>query len=357
MDYAARRQRALHSLEEPHLDALLITRMTNIRYLTGFSGSTAMLILGPEPTLIADFRYRSQIEREVEGLTVRMVDSVMELWPEVERLLRVPANRRVGFEAAFLPAERYLALSARDGVEWVPTTGAVEGLRHVKDAEEVAALREAMRITDGAMSDALGAIAPGATELHVSGVIELSQRDRGGEHSASDILVSSGARTALPHGTPTSRTLAADEPVMVDLGTVVQGYLGDLTRTVHIGPAPAEFKEIYAIVLEAQHRALDAIAPGKSGKEIDAVAREHITAAGHGERFGHSLGHGIGLDNHESVMLSPYSVMILEPGMVTTVEPGIYLPGFGGVRIEDTVVITEDGYDNLTSSPKELLEL
>jgi Xaa-Pro aminopeptidase len=357
MDYAGRRSRALRAMEEQGLDALLVTRMTNIRYLTGFSGTTAMLVLGPEPAMIADFRYLAQVEREVADLPIRMVQSVMELWPEVERTLLIPGHRRIGFESAFLPTQRYLALTSREGPEWVPTVGLVEGLRMRKDEQEVSALREAMRITDGAMDDIVPEIRPGVTELHLSGVIELSQRDRGGEHSASDIIVASGPRTALPHGMPTDRVLAPDEPVMFDLGTVVGGYLGDLTRTVHIGPAPADLREIYAIVLEAQQLALTALAPGKSGRAIDAIARDHIAAAGYGDRFGHSLGHGIGLDNHESVMLSPYSEIVLEPGMVTTVEPGIYLPGRGGVRIEDTVVITENGHENITSSPKELVEL
>ncbi len=357
MDHASRRERALQELEAAGLDALLVTRMTNIRYLTGFSGTTALLVLGAEPAMVADFRYREQVSRQVEGVPLRIVDSVSELWPELERALLVKAHRRIGFEAEFLPAQRYLDLAAHDGAEWVPTNDLVEGLRACKDAEEVAALREAMRITDAAMGGVLDAIRPGATELRVSGEIELLQRVEGGEHSASDILVASGPRTALPHGVPTTRPIGDAEPVMLDLGTVVDGYLGDLTRTVHVGPAPQDFKDIYEIVLDAQQLALDAIRPGLTGREVDAVARDRIASAGHGERFGHSLGHAIGLDNHEARLLSPYSDTVLEPGMVTTVEPGIYLPGRGGVRIEDTVVVTEDGHENLTASPKELIEL
>lgn len=357
MDHAARRERALEAIDAAGLDALLVTRMTNIRYLTGFSGSTGLLVLGAEPAMVIDFRYRSQVQREVEGLPLRIVDSVFELWPELERALLVGAHRRIGFDGDHLNATRYLQLTAHDGADWRQAAGLVERLRARKDADEIAALRTAMAITDGAWDDALRIFEPGATELHCSGEIELFQRDRGAEKSASDILVSSGPRTALPHGAPTGRVLAAGEPVMADLGAVSDGYLGDLTRTVHLGGAPEDFRELYAIVLEAQQRSLDALAPGKLGREVDAVARGVIADAGHGERFGHSLGHAIGLDNHEAPLLSPYSDTVLEPGMVTTVEPGIYIPGRGGVRIEDTVVITETGYENLTSSPKELIEL
>jgi len=357
MDYAARRDRALAAIDAAELDALLVTRMTNIRYLTGFSGSTGLLVLGAEPALVVDFRYRSQAQRQVEGLPLRIVDSVFQLWPELERALLVGAHKRIGFDGDHLSATRYLALAAHDGPRWQQAAGLVERLRACKDAAELAALRQAMAITDGAWEDALGALRPGVTELHCSGQIELFQRDRGGEKAASDILVSSGPRTALPHGTPTERELAAGEPVMTDLGAVVDGYLGDLTRTVHLGPAPDDFRELYAIVLEAQQQALDALAPGKRGCDVDAVARGVIADAGHGERFGHSLGHAIGLDNHEAPLLSPFNETVLEPGMVTTVEPGIYVPGRGGVRIEDTVVVTETGYENLTSSRKELIEL
>lgn len=357
MDYSARRERALAAIERAELDALLVTRMTNVRYLTGFTGSTALLILGAEPEIVVDFRYRSQVEREVDGVALRIVDSVFQLWPELERALAAVPRQRIGFDGDHLSATRYLQLAAHDALEWKPAAGLVERLRACKDADEVAALRAAMEITDGAMSNVLEVIRPGVTELHISGQIELFQRDYGGEKSASDILVASGPRTALPHGVPTTRRLAAGEPVMVDLGSVVDGYLGDLTRTVHLGPAPDDFRELYAIVLEAQQRSLEALAPGKRGCDVDAVARQVIADAGHGECFGHSLGHAIGLDNHEAPLLSPFSETVLEPGMVTTVEPGIYVPGRGGVRIEDTVVVTETGYANLTSSPKELIEL
>ena len=357
MDHAGRRERADKALEAAGIDALLVTRMTNIRYLTGFSGTMALLVLGAEPAMVVDFRYAEQVRREVEGLPVRQVASVNDLWAELERALLVPAHRRIGFEAESLPAQSYLDLTARGGADWVPTRALVEGLRAIKDADEIAAVREAMRITDEALTGALAAIEPGVSELRVSGMIELEQRTRGGERSASDVIVASGPRTALPHGLPTDRVLECGEPVMMDLGVVVDGYLGDLTRTVHLGRAPADFRDLYDIVLEAQERSLAAIAPGKTGREVDAVARDVIAAAGHGERFGHSLGHGIGLDNHESRLLAPASDTVLEPGMVTTVEPGIYIPGRGGVRIEDTVVVTEAGYENLTTSPKELIEL
>ena len=245
-------------------------------------------------------------QREVEGLPLRIVDSVHELWGELGRALEAAGPARVGFEADALPTARYLELTAGASRDWVPTRGLIEGLRVVKEPAEVDAMREAMRITDAAMGDVLAAVTAGVTELHVSGEIELlpARQGRREERVRHPRLLRPAHRAAARARRP-ARLLASPEPVMIDLGVVFDGYLGDLTRTVHLGPAPDDFKELYAIVLEAQQQALDAIAPGRSGREVDAVARDHIAAAGHGERFGHSLGHGIGLDNHESAMLSP----------------------------------------------------
>ena len=358
MNHADRRKRARDELRAHELDALLITRVTNIRYLTGFTGTTAFLVFASEPVLVVDFRYAEQVENEVSGIEIRTVQSSRELWPAIKRLLTEGEWSRIGLEGDQLTLQQYLELSSLDGgVEWVPTSGLVERLRRRKDADELEALRSAIRITDEAMSDLLGILEPGMTEHRVAGEIERLQRSKGGERSASEIIVASGARSALPHGIATERVIGANEPVMFDLGTVVDGYLADLTRTVHLGPASEEFRRIYDVVLEAQSTAEAAVRPGRTGREVDAVARDVIAAHGFGDRFGHSLGHSIGLDNHETPLLSPFDDTVLEPGMVYTVEPGVYVPGLAGVRIENVVVVTEDGCEVLTQNPKELIEL
>jgi Xaa-Pro aminopeptidase len=358
MNYADRRARAQDELRAQGLGGLLVTRLTNIRYLTGFSGTTAFLLLSEEPVLVVDFRYAEQVANEVAGLPVRTVQSSRELWPAVKRMLAESGWSRIGLESEQLTLRQYLELSGADGgIEWVPTAGLVEGLRRRKDADELAAIREAISITDAAMQDLLGVIEPGMSEHRVAGEIERLQRAKGGERSASEIIVASGPRSALPHGIASDRVIGANEPVMFDLGTVVRGYLADLTRTIHLGPAPEEFRRVYDVVLEAQSAAEQAVAPGRTGREVDAVARDIIAAAGFGDRFGHSLGHSIGLDNHETPLLSPLDDTVLEPGVVYTVEPGVYVPGLGGVRIENVVLVTEDGHEVLTQNPKELIEL
>jgi Xaa-Pro aminopeptidase len=356
MNYAARRARLLDALRPLEIDALLVTRLTNIRYLTGFTGTTAFLLFSPEPTIAVDFRYHDQVAREVDGIGIHHVTSARELWPAVVRLVRESGFGRVGVEAPQMNVGQYLDLTP-NGVEIVPTNVLVERLRYRKEPEEVEAIRAATRITDEAMEEVLGLIEPGMTEHRVAGEIERIQRAKGGERSASEIIVASGPRSELPHGIATNREIGGNEPVMFDLGTVVDGYLADLTRTIHLGPAAPEFKRIYEVVLEAQRLAEEGIRPGMTGREADALARDHIGAQGFGDHFGHSLGHSIGLDNHETPLLSPHDSTELEPGMVVTVEPGIYVHGIGGVRIEDVVVIVEDGCEVLTESRKELIEL
>jgi Xaa-Pro aminopeptidase len=356
VSYENRRQRVQEELDAAGLDALLVTRLTNIRYLTGFTGTTAFLVLGAEPAIVVDFRYREQAAREVD-VPVHEVESSREVWPAAMRLLREGGFRRVGLEAAHTTLLQYLDLTSANGVEWSPTRELVERIRYRKEPGEIDAIREAIRITDETMDDILGIVEPGMSEHRVAGEIERLQRAKGGERSASEIIVASGPRTALPHGIASERVIGAGEPVMFDLGTVVDGYLADLTRTIHLGTASHEFRHMYDVVHEALQRAEDGIRPGMTGREADAIARDHITGAGYGDRFGHSLGHAIGLDNHETPLFSPHDPTVIEAGMVMTVEPGIYVPGVGGVRIEDVVVVRDDGCEVLTQNQKELIEL
>lgn len=358
MNHAARRARLLEELRALELDALLLTRLTNIRYLTGFTGTTAFLLACDTPLIAVDFRYKEQVARELDdGVAVHEVRTARELWDATKRLLVESGRRRIGVEAASMIVAQYLDLPNGEGVEWVPTRDVVERLRFRKEPSEIEAMRRAVRITDEAMEAILGVLEPGMTEHRVAGEIERLQRAKGGERSASEIIVASGGRTAMPHGIASDRVIGREDPVMFDLGTVVDGYLADLTRTIHVGPAGEEFRRIYQVVLDAQRRAEEGIRPGMTGREADALARDPIDSAGLGDYFGHSLGHSIGLDNHETPLLGPFDETVLEPGMVFTVEPGVYVPGVGGVRIEDVVVVREDGVEILTESRKELIEL
>jgi Xaa-Pro aminopeptidase len=227
-------------------------------------------------------------------------------------------------------------------------------LRYVKDEAEVAAIRRAIEIADAAYSDFTQWVKPGMLEREVAARLEFFQRNMGGARKESETIVASGPRTAMPHGVATEREILANEPVMIDIGIVVDGYTSDLTRTIHLGSPPAEFEKIYQIVLDAQTKAEEGIRLGMTGREVDAIARQHITDKGYGEYFGHMLGHSVGLQIHERPNFSPAEDVKIEPGMVVTVEPGIYLPGKFGVRIEDIVLITDDGCEVLTRSPHEL---
>jgi Xaa-Pro aminopeptidase len=357
MDYGTRRSTALADMEGAGIDALLVTKMTNIRYLTGFTGTIAYLILARRPIIAVDFRYHEQARRQAVGVEVLESLSSRTLWPDTRSRLSGLGSRRVGVEAGHLTLAQFRELEGIAGIEWVPTDGVVERRRWKKDADELKALREAVRIADEVVEEMIDVIKPGMTEHRVAGEIELRQRDKGGERSASEIIVASGSRSSMPHGIATDRVIRAAEPVMLDLGTVVDGYLSDLTRTIHLGKAPDGFRKIYEIVFEAQRRAEAEIRPGMTCREADSIARDYIGAAGYGDHFGHSLGHSIGLDNHERPGLSPFDDAVLEPGVVTTVEPGIYLGGKYGVRLEDMIVVTDGGCEVLSSSRKGLVEV
>jgi Xaa-Pro aminopeptidase len=357
MDYVGRRSRLAQRLTEHGLDGLLITKMTNIRYLTGFTGTTAYLLFSESPVLTVDFRYREQAGRESGDVEVRFSTSSQELWPDTVKVLRESRLERVGVESANMVVARYLELLDLPGIRIVPVRDTVERLRWNKDAEEIAAIREAARIADEVAEEMIDVIKPGMTEHRVAGEIELRQRSRGGERSASEIIVASGPRSSMPHGIASDRVIGEGEPVMLDLGTVVQGYLSDLTRTYHVGRPSAELERIHRIVHEAQELAEAQIRPGMTGRQADAIARDHIVSSGFGDRFGHSLGHSIGLDNHEFPLLSPFDSTVIEVGMVTTVEPGIYVPGVGGVRIEDMVIFTETGCEVVSASRRDLAQV
>jgi len=334
------------------LDGLLVTQPENRRYLSGFTGSAGVLLITADAAIIAtDFRYYEQVERECPLFTLAKIkDKFTTLLPE---LLAETGVKKLGFESEHLTVAQYEEWQkAAEGVEWVPTKGMVEKLRMVKEPGELEAIRKAVALADEAFAHICEFIRPGMTEKEVAWELEAYMRQRGAEKLAFDIIVASGPNGALPHARASDRVIQEGEPIVMDLGCVVNGYCSDLTRTVVLGEPSERFQEIYGIVLKAQEEAERRIKAGMSGKEADALARQVIEEAGYGENFGHGLGHGVGLAVHEKPTANKLSEDILEAGAVITVEPGIYIPGWGGVRIEDMVVVREDGVEVLTKASK-----
>lgn len=351
IDRRIERLRAL--LPELGVDGLLVSQPENRLYLSGFTGSAGTLLISPTHTLIAtDFRYYEQVGQQCPQF--ELVRVKREVDEALAGMLERAGVSRAGFEddASFAGVERWRG--AAPEVEWQPTRQVVAGLRAIKDEAEVAALRRAIALTDEALAAALADARPGMTELELAWRIESYMRTHGAHAVAFELIVVGGPSSALPHARPADVPLPAGEPVIIDIGAEVDGYHGDLTRTVCFGEPndPERFREIYDIVLRAQVSAEAGIRPGMSAAEADGLARDVIMEAGYGEAFGHGLGHGVGLQIHESPLLSRLSSEIIQPGMLITIEPGIYLPGWGGVRIEDIVLITENGAEVLTRAPK-----
>ncbi len=341
------------------LDALLVTALPSIRYLTGFSGSNALLLVSAlECVLLTDFRYETQVADEVwAGTTVKIEPTSLwaGLWPSIASMAGV---ERIGFESAHL-LHRDFARLLEQGArwQWRPTADLVESLRAIKDAGEVALIRRAVGMAERALERTLAALHPGLTETAVAGVLEQHLRDEGSEAFPFPSIVASGPRSALPHARAGDRCLAAGDFVLLDFGAVTNGYCSDITRTVVLGAATVQQREVYEVVRDANARASGAVRAGMRGMAADAVARDYIHACGYGDAFGHSLGHGIGLEVHEAPRLAKTVEAPLAAGMVVTIEPGIYRPGWGGVRIEDDVLLTDSGAEVLTTFPRHLIEI
>jgi Xaa-Pro aminopeptidase len=352
-----RQERVVESLAERGLDALLVTDLTNVRYLTGFVGTNALVVLSPERRLLfTDSRYLVAARAQTSG--VEIVDAGRELLDRVAAALRESApGGKVGVEAENMTLARHERLRAAvDGVVLEPTAGLVESVRVRKEPEEIALMREAARIADRAFEAVASRPLAGRVERDIAWELEGVLREGGAEGPSFPIIVAGGPRSALPHAVPGPDPIPAGSLVVVDLGAVVGGYSSDCTRTFAAGgaPLPEELERAYAVCLEAQLTALARVAPGVGTAELDAVARRVIDEAGFGEAFGHGLGHGVGLDIHERPWVRPNVPGRLEEGMAVTIEPGIYLEGVGGVRIEDLVIVTADGGEALTGFPKEL---
>jgi Xaa-Pro aminopeptidase len=349
------------------LDALVITSTINVRYLTNHQGTSGVLIVTPDGLhLLIDFRYRESMQvlqasdAACPGLQVRDVPASYD-----EALLGCLVDLgsvAVGFEAAHVSVAKYhwlrdAALARTLAIDWRPTERAVERLRLIKDAFEVERIREAARRLDGAAEAAFAAARPGVSERAVAASIEAALRAAGFERQAFDTIVASGPHSALPHYRAGDRILATGDLLVLDFGGVLDGYCCDLTRTVSIGPPSAEIRRLYEAVHAAQTAAIASVRPGIDASEVDAAARSVLEARGLGEAFGHGTGHGIGLEVHEEPRIGKRRADLmpvqLAPGMVFTVEPGAYLPGLGGVRIEDDVLVTEGGGEVLTLIPRE----
>lgn len=334
------------------LDALIVTDLTNVRYLTGYVGTNGILVVGPAcRVLLTDSRYLSDARERTRGVEVVLAGRDL-----MDRLADSVPSGRVGVEAEQVSMARHERFAARlSGIELVATSGLVEGLRRIKEPGEIASIREAARIADGAYGRLLDEGFRGRTEAQIAWALEGWMRDAGAEAASFPIIVASGAHGALPHAVPRRVPVQANSLVVVDMGAVIDGYASDCTRTLATGVIPDALTHAYDVCLTAQRAALAACRAGIGSSDLDAVARAVIAQAGLGDRFGHGLGHGVGLDIHERPWVRQEGGEVLETGMVVTIEPGIYLEGVGGVRIEDLVVVTDDGCEMLTGVTTDLI--
>ena len=340
-------------------DSLLVTHLPNVRYLTGYKGSSGCALITPRRRyFFTDFRYREQARREVRDFDVRITPG-----PALDGCCRYISARRlktgtIGYDGAHLTLRQHqLMKKLLKGMSFADAAGAVEKMREVKTRSEILKMRRACMIADAAYKRLVRSRVVGRTEKEVAWRLESAMRNHGSGPMPFEIIVVSGPRSAMPHGAAGERVIREGELVVIDMGASVDGYCSDVTRTFATGPLPSKLAEIYRTVQEAQHRAFEGTIAGAAAAGVDALARDYIDAAGYGAAFGHSLGHGVGLEGHEGPVLSRGSKAVLEPGMVVTVEPGIYLEGLGGVRIEDTVLVTAGGPEALTKFPRALHEL
>lgn len=341
---------------EHQIDAMLVTNPINVSYLSGFTGDDSyILVTKDEAIFLTDARYTEQVKHETEGF--RLVERKSTLLEEVIREVKETNVKTVGFEEEYVTFATYQLFEKYIDAKMVGVAGSIEKLRLIKTPEEIKIIKVACGIVDQTFDYILSFIKPGMTELQVSNEMEHHMRKLGAKSSSFDTIVASGWRSALPHGTATDKIIEKGDIVTLDFGALYNGYISDTTRTIAVGEPSDQLKEIYDIVLNAQIRGVDALKPGMTGKEADAVTRDYITKHGYGEAFGHSTGHGIGREVHEAPGLSHRSSTVLQPGMCVTCEPGIYIPGVGGVRIEDDVLITETGHEVLTRSKKDLIIL
>jgi Xaa-Pro aminopeptidase len=357
-DIPARVRRVRAELEQRQLDALLVSQPENRRYLSGFTGSAGFLSVSQRETfLLSDFRYMTQGPQQAPEYEFVKIERGFPKAGLKEMLGRV-TGRRIGFEAADMTVAGHNAWleGVKDSglpVELVPTEDVVEGLRAIKDEGELAVIAEAVRIVDDAWAKLCGVFKPGLTEKDVAWRLEQLVREEGAEALSFPTIIASGPNAAKPHHGVSDREIRSGEPIVCDFGAKYQGYCSDITRTVCIGQPDGRFNEIYRLVLEAQLTAEKRILPGIQAKTGDQYARDVITRAGYGDQFGHGLGHGVGLEVHEAPGMGPTGELELAPAMTVTVEPGVYLPDWGGVRIEDLCFVRHNGLEVVNRASKD----
>jgi len=356
MDYRGRQRRVAQALEALRLGALLVTHLPNVRYLCGFRGSAGMLLIADgRSTLFTDGRYREQARTEVRG--ARLVVSRGAVLDAAVGAVADSGIRTVGVEGEHLSvsAESKVARMLRPKVRLRPTQGLVEEHRMVKEPAEIERIRAAVQLGSSLFDAALAAIRPGAPERAVAAELEYAARKAGADGMSFETIVAAGPRSALPHGQASSEPIPRRGFVVLDFGVILRDYCSDMTRTVHVGKPTAEARRLYQAVREAQQAAIEAVRPGRMVGEVDRAARSLLRRAGLQRYFTHSTGHGVGLEIHEPPRVARGQQEVMRPGMVITIEPGVYVPGYGGVRIEDMVVVTATSCAVLTPTTKELL--
>jgi Xaa-Pro aminopeptidase len=356
--HSARLSLLQQEIKTEHLDGFLVSHLPNVFYLSGFTGSAALLVVTPsDAALFTDPRYTVQAKDEASNCRVEIVRGSL-IAAAGEQLSRRRA-RRVGFEPARLTVVQKAALDKAAGarVRWISWDGRIEAARAVKDASEVATMREAAQIACTSWQEILPLAKPGIREIELAAELEFRMRRKGASGPAFDTIIASGPRAALPHGHASTRQLGKNELVVFDLGAILRGYSSDLTRTAFVGRAPAEIRRWYSAVLEAQQAARDVLRAGVTAQQVDAAARKTLRRAGLDKYFVHSTGHGLGLEVHEMPRLARGEKWRLRAGVVVTIEPGVYVEGTGGIRIEDDALVTPDGAQYLTDATRELIEL
>ena len=349
-----RLERLQETIRSRELDALLVTRPENMRYVSGFTGGEGALLITPDKAmLLTDFRYYDQVAEEATDFELVKIESKTS--QALKQCLKQLQTETLGFESTHVPFAQYQEWKKETrGTKWIPTEGVIEEMRMVKDDQELAMLRRAVAIADQACDYIRSYIQPGMSEKQVAWELESHMRTHGAEGVSFGFIVAAGPNGAKPHAVAQDRPIQEGEPIVMDMGARFEGYCSDLTRTFCLGEPNEKMKELFDIVLQAQFAAEQGARAGLTGREVDALARDVIAERGYKEQFGHGLGHGVGLAVHEGPRLSQLSEEVLKPGMVCTIEPGIYISGWGGIRIEDMVVVRENTAEVLSQARKEL---
>lgn len=343
-------------LQEKQIDALLITSSYNLEYASGFTGTTGLSVITKDKAFfVTDFRYTEQATKQAVGFEV--IQNKGPIFDEVAQIIKNEKISRLGFEENHVTYATYQSIDKAFDSTLVPVTSLIEELREIKDNSEVALIQEAIRITEAAYDYILTYIKPGMTEIQVANELDFFMREKGASGVSFDTIVASGIRSAMPHGVASDKVIEQGDMITIDFGCYYKGYVSDMTRTFALGDPGEELKKIHQIVLDANLKVTQAAKVGVTGADLDKIARDYISEHGYGEAFGHSTGHGIGLEVHEGPGISFKNDKPLAVGNVITNEPGIYIPGLGGVRIEDDLLITAEGHRNLMQSTKELIIL